>query len=229
MGSNNEGTPLLSGSDAGSSYYFLNNPETQGGTTPSVRDTDGGAVQETIPEGSSADEFAPRPVGMKGPNVRRENSILGNPNAAAIGGDDGRSGVLSKLLGLGKPKMAEKVAEIKQRKAPIKVEPKVFFANERTFLAWMHISVILAGASIAILAFADSDDNPTSQLYGIALLPVAIAFIVYSMYQYSRRAYMIRNKMPGPYDDTTGPTVLGIVLMISIVCQFAIKLYAMSS
>jgi hypothetical protein len=67
------------------------------------------------------------------------------------------------------------------RKAPIKIEPKVFFANERTFLAWLHASVLLAGASVAIVAFADS--NPWSQLYGIILLPVAIAFILYSMYQ----------------------------------------------
>jgi uncharacterized membrane protein YidH (DUF202 family) len=73
-------------------------------------------------------------------------------------------------------------AAIKPRKAPIKVEPKVFFANERTFLAWMHISIILAGASIAILAFADYD-NMGKQIYGLVMLPVAIAFIVYSMYQ----------------------------------------------
>lgn len=112
---------------------------------------------------------------------------------------------------------------VKPRKAPIKVEPKVFFANERTFLAWMHISIILAGASIAILAFSDYD-NFGKQIYGLIMLPVAIAFILYAMYQYMRRAYMIRNKMPGPYDDTVGPTVLGIMLMISITAQFAIKL-----
>jgi len=117
---------------------------------------------------------------------------------------------------------------MKIRKAPIKIEPKVFFANERTFLAWMHLSVILAGASIAILAFAE-DQNPFSQLYGVVLLPVAIAFIVYSMYQYARRATMIRNRHPGPYEDTTGPTVLGIMLMVSILAQFALKLYAMAS
>ena len=68
-----------------------------------------------------------------------------------------------------------------ERKVPVKVEPKVFFANERTFLAWLHVSVILAGASVAIVAFADSSD-PWSQLYGIILLPVAISFILYSMY-----------------------------------------------
>lgn len=72
---------------------------------------------------------------------------------------------------------------VKQRKAPIKVEPKVFFANERTFLAWMHISILLAGASIAILAFSGSNENPGSQIYGVVMLPVAVAFIVYAMYQ----------------------------------------------
>jgi uncharacterized membrane protein YidH (DUF202 family) len=117
---------------------------------------------------------------------------------------------------------------VRQRKAPIKIEPKVFFANERTFLAWMHISIILAGASIAILAFAEQDENPVSQLYGIMILPVAISFIIYSMYQYGRRTYMIRNRHPGPYEDVVGPTVLGVMLMISIIGQFLLKLYSMA-
>jgi uncharacterized membrane protein YidH (DUF202 family) len=115
-------------------------------------------------------------------------------------------------------------AVLKPRKAPIKIEPKVFFSNERTFLAWMHLSVILAGASIAILAFADSN-NYVSQVYGVVLLPVAIAFVVYSMVQYQRRAYMIRNRLPGPYEDTVGPTVLCIMLMVSILVQFGLRLY----
>jgi hypothetical protein len=88
----------------------------------------------------------------------------------------------SKLVAMTK-KEPKAPSMLKQRKAPIKIEPKVFFANERTFLAWMHISIILAGASIAILAFSGSSENPGSQLYGVVMLPVAIAFIIYSMYQ----------------------------------------------
>jgi uncharacterized membrane protein YidH (DUF202 family) len=118
---------------------------------------------------------------------------------------------------------------VKLRKAPIKIEPKVFFANERTFLAWLHLSVILAGASIAILAFADDSAGPFAQLYGVVLLPVAISFIIYAMYQYNRRATMIRHRHPGPYEDTVGPTVLGIMLMVSITAQFALKMYALAS
>eukprot|EP00980_Cylindrotheca_fusiformis_P022446 scaffold9308_cov115-Cylindrotheca_fusiformis.AAC.9 len=71
--------------------------------------------------------------------------------------------------------------------------------------------------------------HPGSQVYGLIMLPVAICFILYAMFQYTRRAYMIRNKHPGPYDDTVGPTLLGIILMISIVAQFAIKLYSIAA
>jgi len=80
---------------------------------------------------------------------------------------------------------------LKPRKAPIKVEPKVFFANESTFLAWMHLSVMLAGASIAILAFAE-DQNPFSQIYGVILLPVAVAFIIYAMHQCKTHKMTVR-------------------------------------
>ena len=38
---------------------------------------------------------------------------------------------------------------------------------------------------------------------------------------------MIRHKMPGPYVDIMGPTVLTVILMMSIVAQFSIKLYTL--
>ncbi len=44
------------------------------------------------------------------------------------------------------------VVNRKPRKVPVKIEPKVFFANERTFLAWLHMSVTLASISVAIVA-----------------------------------------------------------------------------
>ena len=75
-----------------------------------------------------------------------------------------------------------KTRTVKPRKAPIKIEPKVFFSNERTFLAWMHVSIVLAGASVAILALADIE-NVGKQMYGLIMLPVAVAFLVYAMYQ----------------------------------------------
>eukprot|EP01034_Spumella_vulgaris_P026116 gene26116-32647_t len=111
----------------------------------------------------------------------------------------------------------------KQRKVPIKVEPKVFFANERTFLSWLHMSVTLASISLAIVAFSES--NPYSKIYGLVMLPVAIAFCAYSLGMYIKRASMIRRKDPGPYEAKFGPIVLGVLMGLAIVASFATRLY----
>ncbi len=78
----------------------------------------------------------------------------------------------------------------------MKIEPKVFFANERTFLSWMNMSVTLATISLAVVAFGDS--SRVSKVYGLVLLPIAIGFVGYSLYSFIRRAGMIRRKDPGP-------------------------------
>ncbi len=36
----------------------------------------------------------------------------------------------------------------------MRIEPKTFFANERTFLAWLHMAVTLGSISAALLGFA---------------------------------------------------------------------------
>lgn len=115
----------------------------------------------------------------------------------------------------------------KPRKVPVKVEPKVFFANERTFLAWLHMSVTLASISVAIVAFAEA--NRWSQLYGLLLMPCSIAFCVYSLWMYIKRAGMIRRKDPGPYEDLLGPIVLSGMLALSIIVNFLVKMYDYST
>ncbi|KAL3791009.1 hypothetical protein HJC23_002998 [Cyclotella cryptica] len=174
---------------------------------------------ETLPEGSLASNFDPRPVTSAG--VARANSLKKGEAGA-------KSGWFNFFGNVGKKvNMGETGSMALPRSVPVKVDPKVFFANERTFLAWLHVSVILAGASVAIVAFSDSHSASADQLYGVILLPVSIAFIIYAMMQYARRASMIRRKAPGPYVDIAGPTVLTVILMLSIVAQFSIKLYTL--
>lgn len=40
---------------------------------------------------------------------------------------------------------------------PVRVEPKVSFANERTFLSWLHFTVVLGGLSVGLLNFGDKE------------------------------------------------------------------------
>ena len=43
---------------------------------------------------------------------------------------------------------------------PVRVEPKVSFANERTFLSWLHFTVVLGGLSVGLLNFGDKVLTP---------------------------------------------------------------------
>ena len=42
---------------------------------------------------------------------------------------------------------------------PVKVEPKISFANERTFLSWLHFTVVLGGLAVGLLNFGDKVCN----------------------------------------------------------------------
>lgn len=201
---------------------------------------------ETIPEGSTVGDFNPRPLTGGNRSITSKYSRGTSSSRGHRGGGGGGwlhffQNVVSKKKshahdggGGGSGSGSQQLS----RSAPVKIDPKVFFANERTFLAWMHVSVILAGASVAIVAFADAPSSSSSsstrhgrsladQLYGVVLLPVSIVFILYAMLQYSRRSSMIRRKSPGPYVDIVGPTVLTVILMLSIVTQFSLKLYTL--
>jgi len=87
---------------------------------------------------------------------------------------------------------------------PLRVEPKVYFANERTFLSWTYTSILIAGLSLTILAFGDT----LSRVGGAVFSSVGVIFMTYALVQYERRLRMIRRKDAGPYDDKYGPYVL---------------------
>lgn len=66
----------------------------------------------------------------------------------------------------------------------MRLEPKTFFANERTFLAWLHMAVTLGSISAALLGFATgaaADDSQASvsrhlvELIALILLPLGVA------------------------------------------------------
>ncbi|KAI8901428.1 VTC domain-containing protein [Globomyces pollinis-pini] len=102
---------------------------------------------------------------------------------------------------------------------PVRVEPKVFFANERTFLSWLHFCIVLGGLALGLLNFGDT----VGQISGLVFTVVAMMFMIYALFLYQWRAEKIRNRDPGPYDDRVGPTILVISLFFAIVANFYLK------
>lgn len=98
---------------------------------------------------------------------------------------------------------------------PQKIDPKTFFANERTFLKWLSISVMIGAMALTLLNFSDSDSDG-AQLAGLVLLPVSIAYMLYSLSVFRARAHKIYTREPMRYDDTRGPTILVVVLAVAV-------------
>ena len=103
-----------------------------------------------------------------------------------------------------------------------KVEPKLVFANERTFVKWLHMAVLLSSISIGVLAF--SAKNSRAQEFALILLPLAFIFIVYATITYIWRSRLIKDRDVSRWDDPYGPVFLTISLIIALTIQFGLKL-----
>ncbi|KAI7906037.1 VTC domain-containing protein [Cokeromyces recurvatus] len=95
---------------------------------------------------------------------------------------------------------------------PIRVEPKVFFANERTYFSWMGFGTMLSTFSLALFNTGDA----VGKISGILYTLIAITTLIYGSGLYYRRRELIRARLPGPYDEMIGPTVICIALLFAV-------------
>jgi len=102
---------------------------------------------------------------------------------------------------------------------PVRVEPKVFFANERTFLSWLHFAIFIGGIGAALMGLGDRK----AALSGLCFIIVSVIFSLYALYLYIWRAKKIREKSPGPYDDHSGPIILVAVFLSAMVTSVFFK------
>ncbi|XDG04130.1 hypothetical protein ABKA04_003745 [Annulohypoxylon sp. FPYF3050] len=103
---------------------------------------------------------------------------------------------------------------------PTRVEPKVFFANERTFLSWLNFTVILGALAIGMLNFGDRPAFISAFLFtGVAMLTM-----IYALFTYHWRAKSIRVRGQAGFDDRFGPSVLAIILLLAVVVNFVLRI-----
>ncbi|KIX05912.1 uncharacterized protein Z518_03886 [Rhinocladiella mackenziei CBS 650.93] len=106
---------------------------------------------------------------------------------------------------------------------PVRVEPKVYFATERTFLSWLEFSIILGSIAATLLNFGDNVSLASA--WGFTI--VACAALLYSVVIYWLRVQMIRKRRASisRYYDKYGTTGLciGLVAATAITFVFRIK------
>ncbi|KAI9878786.1 MAG: Phosphate metabolism transcription protein [Pleopsidium flavum] len=89
---------------------------------------------------------------------------------------------------------------------PVKVEPKVWLANQRTFIKWQHISVLLASLSLGLYNAA-GESNSVARGLAIVYTLIAIFAGVWGWWMYLLRSKMIQERSGKDFDNVIGPVV----------------------
>ncbi|KAJ5896937.1 Vacuolar transporter chaperone 4 [Penicillium subrubescens] len=108
---------------------------------------------------------------------------------------------------------------------PVRVEPKVYFAAERTFLSWLEFSIILGGIAATLLNFG-IDSISLASAWAFTLL--AAGALVYSLMLYVWRVDKIRKRrdVKRVYYEKWGPTVVSVGLVAVVLVNFALRVKA---
>ncbi|KAF5327655.1 hypothetical protein D9619_004796 [Psilocybe cf. subviscida] len=113
---------------------------------------------------------------------------------------------------------------------PVRIEPKVYFAAERTFLPllhhgtkWLNNAVFIGTIATTLLNFVPPED--TRGLISAALFTLAaLLAIAYSAGIFVYRSYRLRERhAEGLYYDKYGPTVLCAVLFTALATNIGLR------
>ena len=107
------------------------------------------------------------------------------------------------------------------------VKPKLFWANERTLLLWLRISIVLGAFGLALLKAQEAHTALLGRIGigpGIFVLCSAAVMDVYALYQFRKKLNMLLAKRDVmeqrgkvfPYLDRVGPMVVGAVVVAAI-------------
>lgn len=112
---------------------------------------------------------------------------------------------------------------------PIKVEAKVWLANERTFNRWLHVTSLLSILTFSIYNSVKKAAFPNLANY--------LAYIYFSLtifsgswayYTYIKRLNVIKERSGQHLDAPLGPIVLAFVLAVTLIINFVVAFRDMS-
>jgi uncharacterized membrane protein YidH (DUF202 family) len=119
------------------------------------------------------------------------------------------------------PPGVTKPSQLIKDSGPLQVEPKVWLANERTFLKWQHICILLGGLAVGLYTAAGEDT--VAEFMGIAYIVIAVFAGLWGYYMHLVRRNMIVQRSGKDFDNFLGPIVISIALLIALILNFVFK------
>lgn len=119
------------------------------------------------------------------------------------------------------PPGVTKPTQLIRQSGPVKVEAKVWLANERTFVRWLHVTTLLTALTFSIYSSVNSSHFPTlakDLAYIYFVLTIFSAVWAYGIYH--KRLELIKARSGQHLDGMLGPLVLAAVLIITLLLEF---------
>ena len=185
--------------------------------------SDGSITFSDLATGDEDEDAKPKGVKKPAKSVRRRFVTLSSFDAnsthsrLSMGTNsvdrstDGSLGMAS--LVSGKNRNGGKKKKLAPRKA-VRVEPKSYFANERTFIQWISAALLLV--TIAAIIMENSGQHKHAVTMGFSLMTCAAFVVVYAMFVYFRRLQLLSSGQPYGYVDKNGPLVLAIAVLAGL-------------
>ncbi|VBB72094.1 Putative vacuolar transporter chaperone 4 [Podospora comata] len=144
-------------------------------------------------------------------------AIVPRPRATTVP----RNARLESLLGTGEIQQKRfKAPKGKKIYVPVRVEPKVYFAAERTFLGWLEYSIYIGTIAVTLLNFSTKRGDKASFIAAGAFTFLAVMSLCYAVVTYLYRSKAIRTRQAAKYYDKVGPTVLCAALFVAVALNF---------
>ncbi|KAK9471521.1 VTC domain-containing protein [Dipodascopsis tothii] len=102
---------------------------------------------------------------------------------------------------------------------PVRIEPKVYFANERTFLSWLEVGVFLSAIAGSLRNFGDDRAVSASIMFFLS----AVIVTIYSLGLYLWRVKAIRERSAIRYDDRVGTSMICTAFVMSVFANYVIQ------
>ncbi|KAF2397183.1 SPX-domain-containing protein [Trichodelitschia bisporula] len=106
---------------------------------------------------------------------------------------------------------------------PVRVEAKVWLANQRTFIKWQHIGILLSGLSLGLYNAAGQAGNDVGRALAVVYTGFALFAVVWGWGVFEYRSRLIRTRSPVDFDSVLGPVVVCVGLMAALVLNFVFK------
>ncbi|CDZ98291.1 carboxypeptidase s [Phaffia rhodozyma] len=115
----------------------------------------------------------------------------------------------------------------------INVEPKVWFANERTWLAYLSISILLGTLAGTLLAATNHGMNAhrahITKIFAGVYAVIALVVLLYGYAIFQKRVTLIKKRSGKHFDEVVFPLLISIAIFIAILANFIIRVQEFES